>query len=101
MKRLLATLCLVAPLAACQTDSDVGSGPVTLAPDIQGLFAQYKKEQMPEAFAVSIDGRAGTYTYCPDAADYCFPGSNQWKAIRGCEELSEACPAKYTRSVTT
>ena len=94
MKRLLATLCLVVLLGACQTDSDVGSGPVTLAPDIQALLFQYKKEQMPSAFAVSIDGRTGTYRYCPDSYDACYSESSRWKAIRSCEELSEGVPCK-------
>ncbi len=94
MKRLLAMLCLVVPLGACQTDSDVGGGPVTLAPNIQALFAEYKKEQMPSAFAVSIDGRSGSYRYCPDSYDVCWTESSQWKAILQCEELSKGVPCK-------
>ncbi len=94
MKRLLAMLCLVAPLGACQTDSDVGSGPLTLAPNIQALFAEYNKEQMPSAFAVSIDGQSARYRYGPDSADMCFHESSRWKAVRSCEGLSEGVPCK-------
>ena len=94
MKRLLTALCVCVPLGACQTDSNAGSGPLTLTPDIQALFIQYKKETSPVAFAVSINGRSANYRYCPDAWDACHFENSQAKAIERCQEFSGGVPCK-------
>ena len=93
MKRLLTTLCVCVPLGACQTDSNAGSGPLTLTPSSQALFIQYKKLHNPGAFAVSIDGRFASYRYCPDNEACRFENSVQ-KAIQYCQEHSGGVPCK-------
>ncbi len=94
MKRLLTALCVCVPLGACQTDSNAGSGPLTLTPNIQTFFIQYNREDRPAAFAVSVDGRSASYRYCPNVADRCVLENNQRKAIQRCQELSGGVPCK-------
>ena len=94
MKRLLAMLCLLAPLAACQTDSNVGSGPLTMSSATELHLLEYQKLPKPLAFAVSTDGRYASYRYCPDSGDYCFHESSGWRTVQACEELSKGVPCK-------
>ena len=93
MKLAVFTLCVLA-LSACQTASNIGSGPITLSTSVQDLLRQYMKEDTPEVFAISTDGRTSSYRYCPDFADTCWAENSRWKAIQDCEGLSGGVPCK-------
>ena len=94
MQRSILTLCALVLLGACQTNSNAGSGPITLAPSVENHLRKYMKEQMPVAFAVSIDGWKSSYRFCPDSADYCWGEASQWKAIQACQKISRGVPCK-------
>ncbi len=88
MKSLILVLCVLVPLSACQSDNSVGSGPLTLSPDVQEYFDKYKKYTSPIVFVVSTDGNAADYLYCPEAYDGCIPGINTFHVLESCEKLS-------------
>lgn len=51
--------------AACQTQTLRGSGPVTIAPNVQVAFQQYLNYENPFVFLVSADGTYSHSIYCP------------------------------------
>ncbi len=98
MKSLILAVCVLVSLSACQNDSTVGSGPLTLSPDVQEYFDKYMKYTSPVVFAVSTDGNAAEYLYCPEAYDGCIPGINTFHVLESCEKLSGGVPCKiYAR----
>jgi hypothetical protein len=79
--RFLLFLCS-ALLVGCQTTgSDTGSGRITLSPGVQVHFEKYLASPEAEFFAVSPDGQAASYSFCPEAP--CTFG-NGVVALRSC-----------------
>ena len=94
MKSLILVLCVLVPLSACQNGGAVGSGPLTLSPDVQAYFGEYMERDNPTAFVVSTDGKSASYLYCPTTADGCIPGINTFHIIEDCEKRSHGVPCK-------
>lgn len=82
---LAAALAASPALAACAGMSSAGSGPITLSPEVQAYYAEYRALNRPLAFAVSADGRAAAYNYCPEGD--CL-GNEVNAALEGCRERS-------------
>lgn len=83
---LLAAALVASPaLAACAGMSSAGSGPVTLSPEVRADYAEYRALNRPLAFAVSADGRAAGYNYCPEGD--CL-GNEIHMALESCREQS-------------
>ena len=78
-------------LAACGTasDTDIGEGPIHLAPVIADLFEDYKKTFIPYYFLVTTDGYRGNYVYCENA---CLRHQSRQAAIINCEANSDGVP---------
>lgn len=61
-------------LAACAAQGDRGGHtaekPLLIAPEVWSGYESYAKLRRPGAFAVSADGNAYGYSYCPD--DRCW-----------------------------
>lgn len=63
--RMLRAVLPLALLGACQTvHPDWGTGPVTVSPGIQQMLNHYMKTQSAMAFAITVDGRQGGFSYC-------------------------------------
>lgn len=62
MRHLAAIIVAGSCLAGCPGGTPVGSGPITLSPQVQGYYAQYRKLPSPGYFAVSRDGRHAGYS---------------------------------------
>jgi len=72
---------------AC-TPQHYGQGPITLSPQVQAGFEDYKRNPITTLdFAVSLDGEAYGYSYCP--ADHCS-GNEIRIAIDACEQSARA-----------
>lgn len=52
-------------LAGCVTD-DYATGPITMSERTLAAYVKYKNLPSPEYFAVSVNGNAAGYTFCPD-----------------------------------
>lgn len=75
---------LTAALVGC-SPGHYGKGPLTLSPEVQACYNQYKSHEFSGYFAVSIDGKSCGYSYCP--WDYCT-GNSIRIAIQACEANS-------------
>ncbi len=75
MRTLILALCAGVLLSACQNTTGAQAPPPTLSPGVQAHFEQYLGEAKPGVFAVSTDGQAASYFYCPVHADVCLGGS--------------------------
>jgi hypothetical protein len=84
-------------LVGCSVpDPSVGAGPVALGPAAEEAFADYQGRISPRYFALSEDGGAFYYTYCPDSSCLRTPKS---QIIRQCETFSRGVPCKiYARN---
>ena len=92
--QILAALLMLTGCDALQ--SSVGSGPIALGPVAQQAFDDYQAREFPRYFALSEDGGAFFYTYCP--ANRCRR-TPQSQIIRRCETYSEGVPCRiYARS---
>ncbi|MCP5373462.1 MAG: hypothetical protein H6907_17170 [Hyphomicrobiales bacterium] len=91
-------LSAVVALSACQS-SDFGSGPVTLSPLAKATFKAYLATPNRRDFAVSLDGKSASYSYCPAHGGACDPSVNPaYVAINGCQNGSHGVPCKvYAR----
>ncbi len=94
MKSLILVLCVLVPLSACQNGGAVGSGPLTLSPDVQAYFRAYMKESSPFIFVVSTDGNMATALSCPEAYDGCMRASDTFRALEECQKNSGGVPCK-------
>ena len=92
MKSLILLVCVLV-LSACQ-DGAVGSGPLTLSPDVQAYFRAYMKESSPIIFVVSTDGNMASDLSCPEAYDGCMRLSDTSRALKNCEKYSGGVPCK-------
>ena len=72
-------------------DPYVGSGPITLSPEVEAGFERYKALNFPSRFAVSVDGAGYGYSYCPQGN---CSGNPQRVAIDSCEQASGGVPCK-------
>src|SRR4051812_21718271 len=54
-----------ASLIACRQDY-IGQGPITLSPELRAYYDEYRAKMNPGAFAISKDGEAAAYSYCPE-----------------------------------
>lgn len=83
-------------LAACQTtggSSTIGSGPITLSPQMQAYLDQYMSAN-GKVFAMTIDGSTwASYRYCPEIRCRDTVGERQ-KVIDHCEKGSNGVPCK-------
>ena len=71
-------------LAGCQTtNSNWGTGAITLTPQVQAYFQKYLEAENSEYFAVSPDGRRAGYSYCGAGGGYCA-FDNGYVALRAC-----------------
>jgi hypothetical protein len=50
--------------SGCARDPDFGSGPITLSPNVEASFEEYKARDAPIYFAVSESGLGSYYMYC-------------------------------------
>jgi hypothetical protein len=92
MRTLLLALCIALSLSACETDAE--GPPPTFSPAVQASFEQYMGTLNPALFAVSTDGRAAWWSYCPAHADGCLetgPGSKA-DVLNRCEKESGGVP---------
>ena len=88
MTRLIFTLGLVVLLAACaRPTEEPGGGPLKVSEHVALAFEKYKQEAIPVAFAVSIDGKAYNYFFCPGKP--CVTKRANLKALNGCERSSQ------------
>ena len=94
MKSLILLVCVFVSLSACQNDGNVGSGPLTLAPNVQAGFDDYKNKSSPIVFVVSTDGRSYNYRYCSPAFDQCYFSNNTSLALEDCQKYSRGVPCK-------
>ena len=85
MKTILVVLACLA-MAGCQTTT-TGQGPVTFTSGVAANFHHYMNQGHPDRFAVSENGRASYYYYCPKNFFSCKDSSDN-DAIHGCEERS-------------
>jgi hypothetical protein len=59
-------------------------------------FQQKASRHGSGAFAVSIDGKADGYSWCPDVADQCIAGpSFESMALDGCRQSGTPCRLFY------
>ncbi|MGI9491879.1 MAG: hypothetical protein ACR2QF_05690 [Geminicoccaceae bacterium] len=79
-------------LAGCSiSDPSIGTGPVALGPAAEEAFADYQAKSFPRYFALSEDGSAFYYTYCPDSRCLRKPKT---QIIHQCETFSRGIPCK-------
>ncbi len=74
-------------IAGCQnTQSIIGSGPITLSSKITNFYKEKYLKGAPVMFVVSKNGQAANFSYCPDGPGGC-------SGIYPSRELSEKCKA--------
>lgn len=64
-------------------DPNVGEGPITLSPQAQQNFEEYKTARSPGYFVVTEDGSGSFYNYC--SSGRCYRTSSN-EVIYRCEE---------------
>ena len=74
----LATICGL----QAKADSLIGTGSLFLHPSVLQGYEQFQNTYNPTYFAVSTNGLAYGYTYCPDQA--CTTSDDKGAAIRSC-----------------
>ena len=94
--RSIATLFAALALSACGSNGDiVWQEPIELSPRVQAAYDAYTKLPNPSHFAVSEDGQAYGYTYCPAASGSgCSNRGVRSRVIRNCEEHSGGSKCK-------
>ena len=85
-------------LAGCTLESPRGSGPIMLSEQVEQAFEQYKNEENPKHFAVSLDGEHYGYSICPDFK--CQSGG-QKVALESCMINSDGIGCKIFASGRT
>lgn len=90
MSRLILTTLVSLVLAGCQ--SLVGEGPITFSPQTAAIYQHYLGQEYPAKFAVSEDGKASSYLYCPwNYVTHCN-GAPDTRVIANCEKRSGGKP---------
>ncbi|MGI9418799.1 MAG: hypothetical protein ACR2RA_13270 [Geminicoccaceae bacterium] len=80
----IATPLLGLALVGClPPDPNVGKGPITLSPQAQQNFEEYKTARSPGYFVVTEDGLGSFYNYC--SSGRCYRTSSN-EVIHRCEE---------------
>lgn len=88
MFRLAVIVGIAALLAACaRPTEEPGTGPLKVSERVAVAFEKYKQEAIPVAFAVSVDGKAYNYFFCPGRP--CDTKRANLKALNGCERSSQ------------
>ncbi len=91
---LLLTLVSVAPPALA--DGAIGEGTLHLHPSVMQAYAKFKSTYNPTYFAVSTNGLAYGYVYCPDQA--CMAGDNRAAAIRSCSQVQQLYAEEFRKN---
>jgi hypothetical protein len=73
--------------AACAAkDPDVGTGRITLSPQVKASFEEYKQHNAPIYFVVTQSGVGSYYLYCE--GNYgCTGSAARMRALEGCRRL--------------
>jgi hypothetical protein len=73
--------------AACAArDPDVGTGRITLSPQVKASFEEYKERDAPIYFVVTQSGVGSHYLYCE--GNYgCTGSAARMRALEGCRRL--------------
>jgi hypothetical protein len=64
-------------------DPDYGSGPITLSPQVQASFDEYKARDAPIYFAVTESGLGSFYLYC-DGGFSCVKSAARMQVLNQC-----------------
>ena len=83
MRGILA-LAISCALAACQSQTPHGVGPVTLQTNVQLAYLRHLDRPHPVVFLIGADGSTAYGTYCPHAL--CEPDPLYIRAERSCAE---------------
>ena len=73
------------PGGPARADGALGSGPLHLHPGVKEAYGAFKQTYNPTYFAVSTNGLAYGYLYCPDQA--CHVSDSRGEAIRACQSV--------------
>ena len=73
-------------LAGCVTD-DYATGPIKMSEGALAAYVRYKNLPSPEYFAVSVNGNAVGYTFCPDGGS--CSGNRIGAALDLCKSYSK------------
>ncbi len=86
VKRVFLCIVFLFLAAGCQT-ATTGQGPIAFTGSVAANFHHYMNQGHPDRFAVSENGRASYYYYCPKNFFACRD-STDTEAIHGCEQRS-------------
>jgi hypothetical protein len=78
--------------ASCARDPDFGSGPLTLSPQVEASFEEYKSRDAPTYFVVTESGVGSYYVYCMGGFNCTYPTARM-HALDQCHTLypGETC----------
>lgn len=81
------------PLLGCSGPQNAGEGPPQLSPEAQRAYQEFQRRAEPYFFALSMDGRAYSYSYCSFIGS-CTRTGARVRTINSCYQASNGVPCR-------